>query len=95
MIQEQDDTEGSTLGSQASSAETNTSPSPSPIAQEAVKELLRNLRQGHCPKDNSPETSTDQLLNGLSYKDFLGLRCACTKLTLKSKEKTLDIFFQS
>ena len=95
MIQEQDDTESSTLGSQVSSAETNTSPSLSPIAQEAVRELLHNLWQGHSPKDNSPETSTDQLLNRLSYKDFPGLQCAHTKLTLKSKEKILDIFFQS
>ena len=45
-------------------------------AREKVKGLLRDLCEGQRPKDNSPETTTDQFLNSLSYKDFPALRCA-------------------
>jgi hypothetical protein len=45
-------------------------------AREKVKGLLQDLHKGRCPKDNSPETTTDQFLNGLSYKDFPALHCA-------------------
>jgi len=60
-----------------------------------VAELLQQLRNGQRPRDDSPETTTDQLLNGLCYKDFPALRRAKARLTLKSKDKKLDVFFQS
>ena len=64
-------------------------------ARTRVEELLRQLREGQRPKDNSPETTTDQFLNGLCYKDFPALRRARAKLTVKAKDKTLDVFFRS
>jgi hypothetical protein len=63
--------------------------------REKVKELLQDLRKGRRPKDNSPETTTDQFLNGLSYKDFPALRRARAKLTVKAKDPKLDVFFRS
>jgi hypothetical protein len=57
--------------------------------------LLRQLREGRRPQDDSPETMTDQILNGLSYKDFPNLRRARAKLVVKSKDMKLDIFFRS
>jgi len=45
-------------------------------ARKRVEELLRQLREGQRPKDDSPETTDNQLLNGLCYKDFPALRRA-------------------
>ncbi|CAA7267960.1 unnamed protein product [Cyclocybe aegerita] len=59
-------------------------------AKEEVKELLKQLRNGCRPSDDSPETRTDVLLNGLCYKDFPMLRRTLAKLTIKSKDKKLD-----
>ena len=64
-------------------------------ACENVAELLKELQQGQCPRDDSPETIMDQLLDGLCYKDFPRLQCACTELTVKSKDRKLDVFFRS
>jgi len=64
-------------------------------ARTRVEGLLRQLREGQRPKDNSPETTTDQFLNGLCYKDFPALRRARAKLTVKAKDKTLNVFFRS
>jgi hypothetical protein len=64
-------------------------------ARKEVKELLRQLREGKHPRDDSPETICDQVLNGLCYKDFPRLRNAKAKLTLKAKDKKLDVFFRS
>ena len=64
-------------------------------AREKVEGLLRDLRKGQHPKDNSPETTTDQFLNGLSYKDFPALRCTQAKLTVKAKDPKLNVFFRS
>jgi hypothetical protein len=64
-------------------------------AQEKVVELMKELRQGRCPQDDSPETVSDQLLDGLCYKDFPRLRHACAELKVKSKDKKLDVFFRS
>ena len=65
------------------------------LLKEKVKGLLQDLHEGWCPKDNSPETTTDQFLNSLSYKDFPALCCAWDKLTVKAKDLKLDVFFQS
>ena len=64
-------------------------------AQKDVEELLRKLREGQHPHDNSPQTATDELLNGLSYKDFPALRRARAKLMVSAKDKKLDVFFRS
>lgn len=69
--------------------------SPSKMAKEKVAELLQQIRNGRRPHDDSPETTTDQLLNGLCYKDFPALRRAKVRLTLKSKDRKLDVFFRS
>ena len=54
--------------------------------------MLRQLQEGPQPKDDSPETATDQYLNDLCYKDFPALRTRA-KLTVKAKDKKLDVFF--
>ena len=64
-------------------------------AQKEVEKLLRQLRKGQRPHDDSPETTTDEILNALSHKDFPALRCAWAKLTVKAKDKKLDVFFWS
>ena len=64
-------------------------------ARKGVEELLRQLREGRRPHDNSPETATDEILNALSHKDFPALRRARAKLTVKAKDKKLDVFFRS
>ena len=63
--------------------------------QQQVQELLESLKQKQRPKDDSPETQTDIQLNRLSYKDFPQLRRAQASLTLKGKDRLLDVFFQS
>ena len=65
----------------------------SAAARKQVEELLRQLWEGQRLSDNSPETNTDQFLNGLCYKDFPALRHAWAKLTVKAKDKKLDVFF--
>lgn len=37
----------------------------------AIAEMLKDLKAGKVPHDNSPETSTDQGLNQLNYKTSL------------------------
>ena len=64
-------------------------------ARKKVEELLRQLREGQRPHDDSPETATDEILNALSHKDFPALHRARVKLTVKAKEKKLDVFFRS
>jgi len=44
-------------------------------------------------QDALPENATDNLLNGLSYKDFPALRRARASLTVKSHDKKIDVFF--
>jgi hypothetical protein len=64
-------------------------------AQKEVEKLLRELRKGWHPHDDSPKTTTDQTLNRLSHKDFPSLRCARAKVTVKAKDKNFDVFFRS
>ncbi|KAF8967562.1 hypothetical protein BDZ97DRAFT_1903395 [Flammula alnicola] len=45
--------------------------------------------------DTVPKDQTNALLNALSYKDFPELRHAQAKLTVKGKDKLLDVFFCS
>ena len=46
--------------------------------------------QTQCPQDDSPETVTDQILNGLCYKNSPELHHTQAKLTIKAR---LDVFF--
>lgn len=64
-------------------------------AREEVETLLRQIRQGQRPRDDSPETEADQILNKLSHKDFPVLRRARAKLNNTAKDQKLDIFFRS
>lgn len=66
-----------------------------PSTEKCIRELLEALKQKQRPKDDSPETQTDIQLNGLSYKDFSQLRQARASLTIKEKDKLLDVFFRS
>ena len=63
--------------------------------QQRVQELLDDLRKGHRPRDYSEEMATDASLNAVNYQDFPALRRACAKLTMKSKDKKLDIVFRA
>ncbi|KIM78870.1 hypothetical protein PILCRDRAFT_90410 [Piloderma croceum F 1598] len=60
-----------------------------PKQQQRVQELLDNLQKGHQPRNYSEETATDASLNAVNYQDFLALRRACAKLTVKSKDKKI------
>lgn len=64
-------------------------------ARKKVEELLRELRNGHHPHDDSPQMTTDQLLDGLCYKDFPALRRAHAKLSIKSKDKKKNRYLLS
>jgi len=65
---------------------------PNEVADEEmskVAELLDDL-QG-----NSKETAADQSLGTLDWKDFPALHFTCAKLSVESKNKKIDVFFQS
>jgi hypothetical protein len=68
---------------------------PHQSAQEHFLKLLEGVRKEEFPKDNSLETQMDELLNQLSHKDFPQLHQARATLTIKSKDKKIDVFFQS
>jgi hypothetical protein len=63
-------------------------------ADQRLQEMLRELRAGQTPNDDSPEMVSDHQLNQLNYKDFPILRRACAALSVKSKDKKLDIVFR-
>ena len=67
---------------------------PTSEAREKVKELLQELREGRKPMDDTPPTRSDILLDQLNYKDLPKLRRACAALTVKSKDKKIDILFR-
>ncbi|KAJ3522656.1 hypothetical protein NMY22_g11792 [Coprinellus aureogranulatus] len=62
-------------------------------AQQKVEELLRNLREGKRPADLTPQTLSDTQLE--NWKDLPKLRRARAALTVKSKDKLLDVLFRS
>ena len=64
-------------------------------AQERMRELLEDMKNKCAPPDTVSKDQTDTLLNALSYQDFPDLWCAQAKLMVKSKDKLLDVFFQS
>ena len=84
--------------SQAVNIDSQGIPGGKPIvadAREKVDELLRELRDGRKPVDNSPPTESDTVLNQINYKDLLNLRCARAELSVKAKDKKLDVFFRA
>lgn len=67
-----------------------------PVALDAwqqVKAMLKDIHKRQKPQDNSMDTTSDLALNQLHYKDFPALRQAVAKLTVKSHDKRLDVFF--
>lgn len=53
------------------------------------------MKQAKHHQASIPETPTDNLLNGLSYKDFPALRRARVRLNLESRNKKIDVFFRA
>jgi len=52
--------------------------------KEQVEDLLREMREAKRHQESIPETLTDELLNGLSHKDFPALRRARVRLNMES-----------
>ncbi|KAF8150577.1 hypothetical protein B0H34DRAFT_801519 [Crassisporium funariophilum] len=73
----------------------NSEPTQVESPQDCVHELLKNMKRKCTLPDTIPEDQTDGLLNALSYKDFPQLRRARAKLSIKGKDKLLNIFFRS
>jgi hypothetical protein len=68
---------------------------PMAEARRKVDNMLKDIREGRKPRDGSLETTTDLSLNQLHFKDFPALRRAVAKLTVKSKDQKLDVFFRA
>ena len=64
-------------------------PVVTPDERAQVEELLCNLR------DNSPEDATDRALNQYNYTQFSKLHQARDELTVKSKDKVIDVTFRA
>jgi len=62
-------------------------PSEPGPARQRLEQLLKDL------VDNSPPTPEDNALN--DYRDIPALQQALAKLTVKSKDKKIDVFFRS
>ncbi|KAJ6536528.1 hypothetical protein DFH09DRAFT_1091283 [Mycena vulgaris] len=62
---------------------------PVNLAHVRLRELLEGL------EDPSPESGVDRALNQLNYTHFPALRRAVASLTVKSKDKNLDVFFRA
>ena len=91
MFQEPDVKEG--IGKDVDEA-LNDGPSPAvgkelPTPNERLQELLQEIG------DYSPETATDVSLASLTWRDFPALRRAKAKLSVQSKDKTIDVFFRA
>ena len=59
--------------------------------QDVVAQMFQDLQDEKTPHDWSEETSTDRVLNQLNYKNFPALHQALTKLTVKGKDKKIDV----
>ncbi|KAJ7237080.1 hypothetical protein C8J57DRAFT_1529611 [Mycena rebaudengoi] len=68
---------------------------PVNVAHVHLKELLEAMQDGSQILDPTPETATDRSLNQLNHKDFPSLRRAAASLSVKSKDKKLDVFFRA
>jgi hypothetical protein len=65
-----------------------------PAAYDLINELLQELKEGRKPGDDTAPTESDIILDQLNYKDLPKLRRACAALTVKSKDKKLDVLFR-
>lgn len=63
--------------------------------QEVIANMLQDLRNGKRPHNDSEDTKVDRALNMLNYKNFPALQHALAKLTVTSKDKKIDVFFQA
>lgn len=63
-------------------------------ARNAVESFLCNVRAGLLPKDFSEMTATDVALESLTYKHLPALRRARAALSVKMKDKTIDLVFR-
>ncbi|KAJ3521969.1 hypothetical protein NMY22_g12088 [Coprinellus aureogranulatus] len=70
----------------------NTASGPDNVKSK-LEELLRNLREGRRPSDMSPPSQSDHKLE--NWNDKPKLRRAQAILTVKSKDKLLDVLFRS
>ncbi|KAF5310155.1 hypothetical protein D9619_010553 [Psilocybe cf. subviscida] len=68
---------------------------PAADAQKKIAELLEQLRNGQKPTDDTPPTESDQVLDQMNYTNIPKLRRACAALTVKSKDKKLDVLFRT
>ncbi|KAF9000882.1 hypothetical protein BDQ17DRAFT_1426910 [Cyathus striatus] len=70
---------------------------PIPIGNEnpwkTVAKMLQGLCTGEMPVDNTGATATDKKLE--NWKDLPKIRQARAALSVKSKDKTLDVFFHA
>jgi hypothetical protein len=64
-------------------------------ACETVEQMLRDLRAGQRPKDDTLSTSSDIALDQLHYKDFPALCRVWASLEIKSKDKKINVFFRA
>jgi hypothetical protein len=64
-------------------------------AKERVDELVEEMKKDKLLQDKIPEDTMDQLLSGLSYKDFPILHRARAKLAVASRNKKIDVFFRA
>ncbi|KAJ7235063.1 hypothetical protein C8J57DRAFT_1479731, partial [Mycena rebaudengoi] len=62
---------------------------PVNLAHVKLRELLEDI------EDPSPESAADRVLDQLNHTHFPALRCAAAALNVKSKNKTLDVFFRA
>ncbi|KAG1878842.1 hypothetical protein F4604DRAFT_1923521 [Suillus subluteus] len=89
------DSSGNSMGknpSQSSPVEILSSESEK---EEQIHKMLEDIQKGQPPCDDSPESFMDLVLNALDYKDFPALRRAQAKIAVNSKDKKLDVVFQS
>ncbi|KAJ7765468.1 hypothetical protein DFH07DRAFT_770177 [Mycena maculata] len=68
---------------------------PVNLAHVHLKELLEVIQDGSQILDPTPETATEHSLNQLNYKDFPALHRATASLSVKRKDKKLDVFFRA
>ena len=84
-------------GSQAVNIDSQGVPGGKPMAKDhkKVEGLLHELREGRKPVNNSPSTKSDTVLDQINYKDLPNLWHAWAELSVKAKDKKLDVFFHA
>lgn len=64
-------------------------------AHKKVEELLCELREGRKQVDNSLPNESNIVLDHLDYKDLPNLQFAQAELSVKAKDKKLDVLFHA